>query len=371
MKEKQAIRVTLLLSFLVLVTRGKGISCKKHRQVHKTIQMQGGDFYDCVDVNAQPSLNHPRLKDHKIQMQPSSSPLGLDIGPVFEHSVLEVQPSIIECPVGTVPILRNNRSVTIEAHNIDGLSSIEGEAAGIKYNGEVYGARAAIAVYEPKVSKDSKDFSASWVQISNGGGEHTDKIGVGLEVNPSLSGDTHVRFHIGWTEGLYKKSCIDHSCPGFVQVDRSIGLGVRMQHVSVYGGTQYVVRVRIFKDPKSKNWWLTYGKKNTPVGYWPSALFTFINDKGDLAIWGGIVQGPTASSNAPQMGSGHFASEGFLKAAYIKSMQIMDENNKFVTPEDNSKVSHGTSNSTLYTVDDFRFGENGMSMFYGGPGVVV
>ena len=57
-------------------------------------------------------------------MQPSSFPDGSDVEPVFSRSVLEVQPSIIECPMGTVPILRNNRSGTIEAHNIDGASSI-------------------------------------------------------------------------------------------------------------------------------------------------------------------------------------------------------------------------------------------------------
>ena len=48
------------------------------------------------------------------------------------------------------------------------------------------------------MNKDSKDFSASWVQIDNGGGEHTDRIGAGLQVFPSLSGDNFVRFHIAW-----------------------------------------------------------------------------------------------------------------------------------------------------------------------------
>ncbi|CAM0943476.1 unnamed protein product [Alopecurus aequalis] len=371
MKRKQYIRVTVLLSFLVLVTRGKGISYKKHRQVNKTIQLKGGDVYGCIDIKAQPSFSHPRLKDHKIQMQPSSFPIGLDIGHVFPHAVLEAQPSLIDCPVGTVPILRNNRSGTTEARNIDALGSIEREVAGIKLNGDVFGLSAAMTVNEPKVNKDSKDFSASWVQINNGGGEHTDRIGVGLEVNPSLSGDTHVRFHIGWTDGLYKRSCIDLGCPGFVQVNPKFPIGAKLSNVSVYDGPQYEMRVRIFKDPKSKNWWLTYGRKNIPIGYWPNGLFTFMNYKGDFAFWGGIVQGPTATSKAPQMGSGHFASEGFLKAAYMKSMEILDENNKYITPEDNSRVTHGTSNYALYTVNDFRFGEHGMSMFYGGPGVVV
>jgi hypothetical protein len=127
----------------------------------------------------------------------------------------------------------------------------------------------------------------------------------------------------------------------------------------------------LLQDPKSKNWWVTFGKKNTPIGYWPSALFTFIDDKGDFAYWGGIVQGPTASSDAPQMGSGHFASEGYRRAAYIREIQILNENNTYITPDDNFKVSHGTTNYKLYTVDKFHFDDPGMSIYYGGRGSIV
>jgi hypothetical protein len=72
------------------------------------------------------------------------------------------------------------------------------QAAGIEYRDDVYGTTVTINVWEPKVNKDSKYFSATWVQINNGAGEHTDRIGAGLIVNPSLSGDTFVRFHIAW-----------------------------------------------------------------------------------------------------------------------------------------------------------------------------
>uniref|UniRef100_A0ACD5ZHA9 Uncharacterized protein n=1 Tax=Avena sativa TaxID=4498 RepID=A0ACD5ZHA9_AVESA len=310
MKEKQAIRVTLLLSCLVLVTNGKGISYKRYgedntrvlpyRQVKKTIQMKGGDIYDCIDVNAQPSLSHPRLKNHKNQMQPSYFPGGLDMESQLPHYVSEVQPYIMDCPIGTIPILHNNRSGNVE-HSIDGVNSMD-------------------------------------IQTE--------------------------------TDGLDKKSCLDHSCPGFVQVDHKSGLGARLQHVSVYGGRQFAMTLSIFKDEKSGNWWVAYGKNNTPFGYWPSALFSFLNYKGHFVFWGGFVQGPTVSSNAPQMGSGHFASEGYGKAAYIRNAQILNENNKYVTPEDNVKLDHGTSNSTLYTVDKFEADTPGMTIYYGGPGLV-
>jgi hypothetical protein len=57
------------------------------------------------------------------QMQPSSFPVWLDIEPQFPHSASQVEPSIIDCPVGTIPVLRNSRSGTIEALNIYGVSS--------------------------------------------------------------------------------------------------------------------------------------------------------------------------------------------------------------------------------------------------------
>jgi hypothetical protein len=108
-----------------------------------------------------------------------------------------------------------------------------------------------------------------------------------------------------------------------------------------------------------------------PIGYWPSGLFTFLHDKGNFAFWGGIVQGPTATSKAPQMGSGHFASEGFRRAAVIRNIQIVNENYTYVTPEDDLRLAHGTSNPTLYTVDKFRDDTPGMRIYYGGPGLVA
>jgi hypothetical protein len=58
-------------------------------------------------------------------MQPSSFPVGVDIEPLFAHSVLEVQPSTINCPIGTIPILRKTRGGTITAHDIDGVSTVD------------------------------------------------------------------------------------------------------------------------------------------------------------------------------------------------------------------------------------------------------
>nr|XP_040249854.1 uncharacterized protein LOC109778881 isoform X2 [Aegilops tauschii subsp. strangulata] len=367
MKDCQAFRVTLLLAYLVLVTRGKDASATE-------IRMEGGDVVDCVDVNLQQAFNHPLLKDHKIQMEPSSFPNGLNITSPFLHDVFEAHPPIVECPRGTVPILRNSRMKHIAGKlYINGVISKDNqqEVAGIKYYGDVYGARAIINVYEPKVKKSSKDLSATSIQIDNFGPFGLDSIAAGYSVAPNLAGDSSARFHVSWgEEGGQSKSCYDHTCPGFVQVNHNFVLGGRLQPVSVYNGKQYVITVLIYKDLMTKNWWVTYGKDNTPIGYWPNSLFTYLKDKGNFTLWGGYVAGPTASSDSPQMGSGHFATEGYGKAAFVKGVQIVDENGNLDILNVN-KALVVSSDSTKYTVAGYDFDKYGMHMYYGGPGNLV
>ncbi|OMO84782.1 hypothetical protein COLO4_21841 [Corchorus olitorius] len=37
----------------------------------KTFQAKDGDTIDCIDINKQPALDHPLLKNHKVQVSPS------------------------------------------------------------------------------------------------------------------------------------------------------------------------------------------------------------------------------------------------------------------------------------------------------------
>ncbi|BAS81358.1 protein neprosin [Oryza sativa Japonica Group] len=229
MKANNVFQVTLLLSYLLLTIGGKELKSINSRekanesltspQVNITIQAQDGDIYDCVDVNLQTTFKHPVFKDHKIQMEPSSFPVGLDIKSPLEGAVLQAHLSTFDCPIGTIPILHNNNMDNTILQRIGELASNESRmlGAGIEYWDEVYGIRGSIYVYDPKVKKDSQDLTASWIQISNlpkaavGVG-----IGVGSCVSPSLSGDNFARFHIFWDNEELKKGCVDHNCPGFV-----------------------------------------------------------------------------------------------------------------------------------------------------------
>ncbi|CAM0943470.1 unnamed protein product [Alopecurus aequalis] len=383
MKEKLPIRMRILLSFFILAIGGREVKCMKQRenttrvlmnvQVNKTIMVEGGDVYDCIGLNVQPAFNHPLLKNHKIQMEPSSLPLSTYTESPSVRASSQSQLPIVECHAGTIPVLRNYRKDYMATKTIDGVigKDVQQEAAGIRYRDELYGTRARINVYEPKVKTDSKDMSASCIQINGGPGVgRRDGLGVGSWVYPSYSGDNFARFHVYWDDGLPTKTCIDHDCPAFVQVSQSVGLGGRIIPISIYNGPQYEIDVQIFKDPKTKNWWVTYGEQNTPIGYWPSSLFHYMTDKGDFAFWGGYVQGPTAMTDSPQMGSGHFASEGFGKASFTKNIQIVDKNNMLITPNFH-RADPGGTNFSKYTIEGYKVSSYGMHMYYGGPGDLV
>ncbi|KAL6875714.1 hypothetical protein ACP4OV_013227 [Aristida adscensionis] len=98
------IRVALLLQlFICANSRLQEIDPES---IIRSIQIGYGQTVDCVEFYSQPSLKHPLLANHTIQMQPSSFPNDVqdDIGP--KSSKAKETRSDIECPTRSVPILR-------------------------------------------------------------------------------------------------------------------------------------------------------------------------------------------------------------------------------------------------------------------------
>ncbi|XP_037451023.1 uncharacterized protein LOC119321447 [Triticum dicoccoides] len=385
MKENTYVSVTILLACLILALGGKEVKCIRrdentsgvplNQKVNNTIVVDRGDVYDCIDVNLQPAFSHPLLKRHKIQMEPSSFPQSVSTKSPSIHARPPAQLSLIECPTGMIPILHKNRRIhkLVQAINKVISKNEQQEVAGFEYLDVLYGTRAKINIYEPKVKNNSKDLSASWIQIK--GIQKVglaDGIGAGSWVYPSYSGDSLARFHIAWVDGLKNRICPDHDCGAFVQVSSSVGLGGRLKPVSIYGGPQYIIDVAIFKDPVTKHWWVSYGEKNIHIGYWPKEIFHFMRDQFNYALWGGYVQGPTASSDSPQMGSGHFASEERGKAAVVRNILVVDNENKYANL-DARKARLVITSSSKYTAKAYGYGYNdyGVHTYYGGPGAFV
>jgi Neprosin len=125
-------------------------------------------------------------------------------------------------------------------------------------------------------------------------------------------------------------------------------------------------KILIFQDPNHGNWWLEFGS-GVLVGYWPSVLFSHLADHANMVQFGGetINTGPSGFHTATQMGSGHFAREGFGKSAYFRNLEIVDWDNSLI-PLTNLRVL--ADHPSCY---DIQGGINtvwGNYFYFGGPG---
>ncbi|KAH9708754.1 Carboxyl-terminal peptidase [Citrus sinensis] len=131
-------------------------------------------------------------------------------------------------------------------------------------------------------------------------------------------------------------------------------------------GDNYPRFFTYWTDPKHGNWWLEFGS-GVLVGYWPSFLFTHLTDHASMVQFGGEIVNsrPSGFHTSTQMGSGHFAGEGFGKASYFRNLQVVDWDNNLI-PLSNLRVLADHPNCY-----DIQGGINrvwGNYFYYGGPG---
>ncbi|EXB82510.1 hypothetical protein L484_027686 [Morus notabilis] len=338
-----------------------------------------GDIIDCVLSHKQPAFDHPLLKGQKPLDPPERpkghnkhSPSGVD----FQMWRLSGE----SCPEGTVPIRRTTEKDMLRASSVrrfgrkvrrhvrrDSSSNGHEHAVGYVSGEQYYGAKASINVWAPKVS-NQYEFSLSqmWV-ISGSFGDDLNTIEAGWQVSPELYGDNYPRFFTYWTTDAYQATgCYNLLCSGFVQTNSRIAIGAAISPTSSYSGGQFDISLLVWKDPKHGNWWLEFGS-GILVGYWPSFLFTHLRDHASMVQFGGEVVNsrPSGFHTSTQMGSGHFAGEGFGKASYFRNLQTVDWDNSLV-PLSNLKVLADHPNCY-----DIQGGINnvwGNYFYYGGPG---
>ncbi|XP_043700452.1 uncharacterized protein LOC122651211 [Telopea speciosissima] len=335
----------------------------------KSIKTKNGDIYDCVDIKKQPAFDHPLLRNHTIQMKPSSFPVGL----MVNKELLESKPSDTtgvkgkRCPPGTVLIQRTQKEEDITSMAKSQFATFQLGGLDRKY----YGGYVHFGIDQPKVSSINQ-FSASVLWIENGPIHQLNSIQVGWTVNPRLFGDNKTRVFSYWTaDGFHKTGCFNLLCPGFVQVSRKKTLGTVYDVISIYGGQQYEDDFLVYKDPNSGNWWyVTYlNGGHEAVGYWPSTLFTTLRDSASMITAGGEVYSPT-SEGSPQMGKGVFPVRGDSRlAASARRLQFMDEKQLLLDPIA-SLLKIQTDNPACYKVElvntPYEYWKN--SILFGGPG---
>ncbi|KAL6323183.1 hypothetical protein AAG906_027463 [Vitis piasezkii] len=132
----------------------------------KTIRTDSGQIFDCVDIHEQPSLDHPLLKNHKVQ----SAKLAANDKPIY------------------------------------GVTSI-------------------LNVYKPTLLSPDQ-VSGSMIYLSTGFGDDSKSVvSVGWAVMPPVYRDNFTHLFAYWTADNSKTTgCYDILCPGFVQQSHEFAL---------------------------------------------------------------------------------------------------------------------------------------------------
>lgn len=158
---------------------------------------------------------------------------------------------------------------------------------------------------------------------------------------------------------------------GWVQVDNTIYPGIELSPISVVDGEQHDMQIRI--NLHNGSWW--FGVNEKWIGYYPASLFSqggqdpsgTLETKANQVNWYGEVYLAEEAATTTDMGSGHFAKDGYGKAAYIHNIVYTDTNEQ--DHKYNPKV-FGATNSDMNTIDPHWNTDEkwGSYCYLGGPG---
>lgn len=345
----------------------------------KTIHSPDGDVIECVPSHLQPAFDHPQLRGQKPLDLPEMPSIANET--TNEESFNQLWSQSGECcPIGSIPIRRTTKTDVLRARSVRRFgrrlkkpirrdSSGGGhEHAVVFVNGEqYYGAKASINVWTPRVT-DAYEFSLSQIWLISGSfGHDLNTIEAGWQVSPELYGDNYPRFFTYWTTDAYQATgCYNLLCSGFVQTNNKIAIGAAISPRSSYNGRQFDLGLMIWKDPKHGHWWLQLGN-GLLLGYWPVFLFSHLRSHASMVQFGGEVVNSRSSGGhtGTQMGSGHFADEGFEKAAYFRNLQVVDWDNNLL-PLSNLHVL--ADHPACYNIRQGKNNVWGTYFYYGGPG---
>ncbi|CAL9223702.1 unnamed protein product [Arabidopsis halleri] len=393
----------ILLTFytiaLILVTESRRtIPLKKEKQelekllnhinkpAIKSFQTKHGYILDCIDIQKQLAFDHPLLKNHSIQLKPTTIPKWTrDKNTYQKSSSLPFrQDDDISCPLGTVIIKRTTLEELIQFQrmkslgfkyttskdNIHNILNMTGRHFAIaEYYKDNYGATGNINIWDPPVEPDQ--YSLASIYVENGFRDDLQSISAGWIVSPKLN-QNHSGLFTYWTaDGHEKTGCYNTVCPGFVQVSSKLALGSLAKPVSIYGGEQYSLEAIIYQqDNVTGHWWFLL--KNEPVGYWPRSLFHVqgLANGASRVFWGGEVFNAVKQRINPIMGSGHFPQEGFKKAAFVNGLKVIDrEVEKIRSPPTKDLILFANTPKCYKVVTKSGVGEEWSSaIYYGGPG---
>ncbi|KAF9623961.1 hypothetical protein IFM89_006688 [Coptis chinensis] len=341
----------------------------------KSIQDKGGALYDCVNIYKQPAFDHPLLKNHKIQLKPTSPTEDFTSETSSENKQSKIALESVGCPEGTVPIRRARKEDLIRAKSfIKSHSTIPqsngylGQHYAIVRNTNhlkipMYGSQVKMNIINPRVTQDQSSMALMW--FSNGTNEDRHEIQAGWAVAPELYGDDKTHLITYWKAG--KSGCFNVQCPGYVHVSKDYPVDVVLD-TSIYNGKQEELNLHIYQDQTTKNWWVTVPDNEVNLGYWPGSLISRLAEGAPNIAWGGLAK-QSVTGTSPQMGYGTLPESTYTHMGYFVEIQVEPKSagkyfgswlpdwEKFVDSPDCYDV-----------VDEIKQGNNGYIVTYGGAG---
>ncbi|XP_023638923.1 uncharacterized protein LOC17886418 [Capsella rubella] len=314
--------------FVVTLALCLGLASSTSKQPVMTIQSSDGDVIDCIHIREQPAFDDPLMESHVIQFCFSKVGLGNN----FKNSDLW----FLYASAGLLYILNKTEKRRVwQVWNQNGTSYPDQTICTIIYAiGEViylrgvYGAVATMSVWSLSVQQGANEFSLSqvWLVAGQYNGSDLNTLEAGWQVFSDHYLNNQPRLFVYWTPDTYqKRGCLNLECFGFVQVSSQFSLGSAIAPTSSYGGSQFDVTMFIWKNANDGNWWLNID--SSLIGYWPARLFTHLaHGPARLVQWGGEVINSRSygQHTTTDMGSGHFAEEGFGKASFFRNLKIID-----------------------------------------------
>nr|GMC56788.1 DUF21 domain-containing protein [Ipomoea batatas]GME19984.1 DUF21 domain-containing protein [Ipomoea batatas] len=348
-------------------------------KINKPAVNPDGDIIDCVLFHQQPAFDHPLLKGKK-SMHPV--PKAHNNSNHEFKSFQEWRKSGETCPEGTVAIRRTTEQDILRAGSVRKFrreviryqsvgDDVEWAMAYLD-GGKYKGAAADVNIWAPRVS-DNQEFSAAQIYVGAATNDQdANTLQAGWIAAPSLFGDSWPRLFSYWTTDASRSTgCFNLFCPGYVHTSPSVAIGARITTLSTYGGVQHDGYYEIRQDMDKERWVLRFPSANNEIGYWPMSLFTHLNKAPATKLeYGGTVRNKKTNGvhTGTQMGSGHFAEEGFGKAAHISNIKMADDSN-FGIPYSAGLLQTSAKSSNCYNVqftpNDKRWGSY---IYYGGPG---
>ncbi|KAI5586303.1 hypothetical protein POPTR_006G233700v4 [Populus trichocarpa] len=364
------------------------------------LQSEDGDIIACVDIYKQPAFDHPALKNHTIQMQPSFIPSTETPNGERENSrpvVSQLWKKRGSCPKGTIPIRRIRRRELLRTNGRKSPEHLKGTkkiatqdrfmhlnntkgsilyptpenrstAILLTYGYNYVGASGEINVWNPHVER-LPEFTTAQIWLKSGAVNNFESVEAGWTVHPAEYSDARTRFFVYWTVDGYKKTgCFDLTCYGFVQTSTEIALGGAVEPGSSSFQQQYVLPINIFMDPTTTNWWLVF--HNIAVGYWPGSLFSLLKHSATSVEWGGQVYSVNVRKTPhtkTAMGSGYDAEELYGFACFIGQPRILDYSKSYKYP---TFVAVWKDEYNCYSAVNYKAGNanDEATFFFGGPG---